>query len=578
MKKIDPIKLEVLRHAFIAAAEEMKTNLMRTAYNPVIYEILDFSCGIFDKKCRMIAQADGLPIFLGNLSAAIKTVVEDIGTKNFKPGDLYLINDPYKTGTHVNDVTTVVPIFENKKIIGYCSSRAHWLDIGSKDPGGSIDTTDVVQEGLWLRSVKLYDAGKLNESIWRIIEKNVRYQKNMMGDLRSQIASSRTGEKRLQEIFNNHGHSLSNLAIETMIKQGAKRAKKAVQNMPNGTYKARVSLDNDVVTENPVITNVKVTINDKNMIVDLTGSSNANKGPLNCCYPSALAASRIAFKCLTAPEVPVTEGDFHPLKLIAPKGSMYNAEYPSPMYMYGSILIMLVDAIIKALSKALPNKVIAGHYGNLSGVTIVGSDLKTGEMYIHQEPEVGGWGAGKNCDGENALIFHCDGDTKNIPAEVIESRFPLLLTRHELRQDSGGKGKFRGGLGIIRDYKVLENQVYLTSMMDRKLCPPWGLYGGGDAKHCQLNVKTKNKKQKYYMKKMRLPVDKESVISITTGGGGGWGNSFNRDPELVKNDVINGYISLKSAYEDYGVVINSKSFHINKNKTKEIRSKKIFIK
>ena len=170
MKKIDPIKLEVIRHAFIAAAEEMKTNLMRTAYNPVIYEILDFSCGIFDNKCRMIAQADGLPIFLGNLSAAIKTVVEDIGINNFKEGDLYLINDPYKTGTHVNDVTTVVPIFENKKIIGYCSTRAHWLDIGSKDPGGSIDTTDVVQEGLWLRSVQLYDSEKLNKSIWRIIE------------------------------------------------------------------------------------------------------------------------------------------------------------------------------------------------------------------------------------------------------------------------------------------------------------------------------------------------------------------------------------------------------------------------
>ena len=215
MKNIDPIKLEVIRYAFIAAAEEMKTNLMRTAYNPVIYEILDFSCGIFDNKCRMIAQADGLPIFLGNLAAAIKTVVQDIGLNNFKPGDLYLINDPYKTGTHVNDVTTVVPIFENKKsIIGFCSTRAHWLDIGSKDPGGSIDTTDVVQEGLWLRSVQLYDAGKLNKSIWRIIENNVRYQKNMMGDLRSQIASSRTGEKRLQDIFKHHGKKLTNLAIE----------------------------------------------------------------------------------------------------------------------------------------------------------------------------------------------------------------------------------------------------------------------------------------------------------------------------------------------------------------------------
>ena len=576
MKKIDPIKLEVIRHAFIAAAEEMKTNLMRTAYNPVIYEVLDFSCGIFDNKCRMIAQADGLPIFLGNLSAAIKTVVEDIGINNFKEGDLYLINDPYKTGTHVNDVTTVVPIFENNKIIGYCSTRAHWLDIGSKDPGGSIDTTDVVQEGLWLRSVQLYDSYKLNKSIWRIIENNVRYQKNMIGDLRSQISSSRTGEKRLQEIFKQHGHSLTNLAIEKMIQQGKKRAKIAVKNMPNGVYKAKVCLDNDVVTNNPVVTNVKVTINDTKFIVDVSGSGGANKGPLNCCYPSTLAACRIAFKCLTAPDVPVTEGDFYPLELIAPKGTMYNVEYPSPMYMYGSILIMLVDSIIKSLSKALPNKVIAGHYGNLAGVTIVGSDLETDEMYIHQEPEVGGWGAGKNSDGENALIFHCDGDTKNIPAEVIESRFPLLLVKHELRQDSGGKGKFRGGLGIIRDYKILEDKVHLTSMMDRKLCPPWGLFGGGDALHCELTVRTNKKKYKKYMKKMRLPVTKDSVISITTGGGGGWGNSYKRDVELVRKDVVNGYISLQSSLKDYGVAINHKSFEINQIKTKKIRKKKKF--
>ena len=345
--------------------------------------------------------------------------------------------------------------------------------------------------------------------------------------------------------------------------------------MPNGVYKAKVSLDNDVVTNNPVVTNVKVTINNSNMIVDVTGSSKANKGPLNCCYPSTLAACRIAFKCLTAPDVPVTEGDFHPLKLIAPKGLMHNVEYPSPMYMYGSILIMLVDSIIKALSKALPNKVIAGHYGNLAGVTIVGTDLETEEMYIHQEPEVGGWGAGRNCDGENALIFHCDGDTKNIPAEVIESRFPLLLEKHELRQDSSGKGKFRGGLGIIRNYKVLEDKVHLTSMMDRELCPPWGLFGGGEAKHCVLTVKTKEKKFKKYMKKMRLPVNKDSVISITTGGGGGWGDSYKRDAESVKNDVVNGYVSLQSAYKDYGVAISSKSFKINQVKTKKLRNKKI---
>ena len=228
-KRIDPITLEVIRHASIAAAEEMKTNLMRTAHNPIIYEVLDFSCGVFDHRGNMIAQADGLPIFLGNLAAAIRVVIDDIGLENFRPGDLYLINDPYATGTHVNDLTTVNPVFDDEgEIIAFTSARAHWLDIGAKDPGGSIDSTDIVQEGLWLRSVQLYDEGELNESMWRVIQYNVRYTRSMLGDLQAQVAASRTGEKRIQEIFRRHGRATVRAAIDELFKQGEQRARASI--------------------------------------------------------------------------------------------------------------------------------------------------------------------------------------------------------------------------------------------------------------------------------------------------------------------------------------------------------------
>ncbi|MFN8223675.1 MAG: hydantoinase B/oxoprolinase family protein [Gaiellales bacterium] len=553
---VDPVTLEVIRHAFLAAADEMKLNLMRTAYNPIIYEVLDFSVGVFDARCRTVAQADGLPIFLGNLGIAVQCVVDDIGVDNLRPGDLYLFNDPYAQGNHVNDLTTIVPVFDAEGPIAFASTRAHWLDIGGKDPGGSIDSTDVVQEGLWFRSIPLYREGVLNDAVWRIIEYNVRYTKNMLGDLRAQVAASRTGEQRLAGIFARHGRAVTEAAIEEINRQGEQRVRAAIGAMPDGIYEAESALDDDCIGNGPLPVKVRAIVDGDELTIDLEGSAGQNPGVVNCGFPATLSACRIALKSITNPGLPACEGDFAPMTVRVPEDSMFNARYPAPTFMYGTHLILLIDTVCRALAQAIPGRVLAGHYGNLSGFMLVGHDPASGELYIQQEPENGGWGASESQDGENAMIFVADGDTRNIAAEVLESRFPLRLERHELRTDSGGPGRNRGGLGILREYRILGHTAHLTAIMDRKVCPPWGLDGGGPAWHCKTVVDPGTADEHVWQKAMRVPVADGSLVSVQTGGGGGWGDPLQRPPERVIDDVIAGYVSREAAERDYRVVLD----------------------
>ncbi|QBI20843.1 hydantoinase B/oxoprolinase family protein [Egibacter rhizosphaerae] len=573
VQQIDPVRVEVVRHALIAAAEEMKTNLMRTAYNPIIYEVLDFSCGVFDRAGRMVAQADGLPIFLGNLAVAVQWVVHDVGVESLRPGDVFLMNDPYLTGNHLNDVAAVAPVFSRGgELLGFTSTRAHWLDIGGKDPGGSIDSTDVVQEGLWFRSVQVLREGRQDEHVTRLIEHNIRYTKNMMGDLRAQTAAALSGAARVAEIFGRHGRDTVESVITVMHRQGEQRTRQAISDMRDGVYRASSCLDDDCLGNGPLPVEVTAQVHGDQLHIDLQGSHAQNVGPVNCGLPATLAACRIALKCLTHPHTPATEGDFAPLHLDCPDDSMFNAQYPAPTFMYGTHLILLIDTIVSALSEAIPERVAAAHYGNLSGFFFVGTDPRSGELYIHQEPENGGWGAGPHGDGESAMIFIADGDTRNIPAEVIETRFPLRLERHELRQDSGGPGQHRGGLGIVRDYRVLDHHAEMTCIMERQQCPPWGLFGGEAAAHCRTVAHPGTGAEQVYQKGMRVPVGADGLVSIQTGGGGGWGPPAHRDPEAVRRDVEAGYVSAHAAERDYHVVLDPHSLDIDPTPTNQRRA------
>ena len=573
---IDPITIELIGHGFAAAADEMKINLMRTAYNPIIYEVLDFSVGLFDANGDLVAQAAGLPIFLGNLGLSVKQIIADVGTARMQPGDVYLINDTYTVGTHLNDVVVCTPVFLNDGVtlVGFAASRAHWLDIGAVSPGGwTTDTTEIYQEGIRLRSIQLYKAGELIEDIYRILADNVRYAESVLGDLRAQIAASRTGERRFVELIDRFGEARVLAACREMFRIEEEAARAAVATIPDGTYHAESFMDDDGVVlghHRPV--KVTVTIAGDEMTVDLTGSSPQATGPINCGWAATLSGARIAFKAITDPHRLVNEGSFRPLHLAVPNDSMFNAKLPAPSAVYGLILMTLCDTIFRALADVIPDRIPAAHYADVSAIFLFGTDPRTRAPWLHVEAEGGGWGANHQRDGESVMIAIADGDTRNVPIEIIEAKTPLRVDRYAVRPDSGGPGRYRGGLGHFRDYHILADDCRITTTQERSDCPPWGLFGGSAALTNRVVINPETDQSRIIQKCTGLPVERDDIVSCQTGGGGGWGPATERPPEAVRRDVVEGYVTIDAAAESYGVVLDPRTLAVDGDATTRRRA------
>jgi N-methylhydantoinase B len=562
---VDPITVEVIRNLFISAAEEMKINLARTAYNPVVFEMYDFAVGLFDPQGNMIAQAPGLPVFLGTLGENVRIVTQDVGgLANFRPGDLYLINDPYAIGSHLADVTSVSPVFFQDELVGFSAAKMHWLDIGGKDPGSWSNTSSVFQEGLRFRSIKLFDGGRPVEPIFQVIRYNVRLSTAAIGDLRAQIAATRTGERRFLYILEKYGKKTVDAAVQQIYQHAEKLARRAVEQIPDGVYEAVGYMDNDGLNleKENLPMKVKVTVYGSQMEVDLTGSAPENKGPVNCGRAAAISAVRMAFKCVTTPDLPVNEGNFRNLSITIPPRTMFSAEYPAPTCQWALHLITLIDTALKALIRALPHSVPAGHYSDFGVFIIYGYDPRTGRNFIHTDSSSGGWGGRPHEDGESTLICLVDGDSKNIPVEIIEHQYPLRIERFALRDGSGGAGKFRGGLGHFRDYRVLTAGVKVVIGIDRHNYKPWGWFGGdeGESNDVVLNP---GPGQRSIRKVADLGVPEGSLISLQSGGGGGYGPPSQRDPALVLSDWLGEYITAQCAREDYAVSIVGDKLDLN---------------
>jgi N-methylhydantoinase B len=571
--KVDPITVEVIRNLFVSAAEEMKINLARTAYNPVVFEMYDFAVGLFDPESRMIAQAPGLPVFLGTLGENVRVVAEDIGgTENFRAGDLYLMNDPYAIGSHLADITAISPVFFENELVGFSAAKMHWLDIGGKDPGSWSDTTNIYQEGLRFRSVKLYEAGQPVDPVFQIIRYNVRLSDAALGDLRAQIAACRTGEKRFAYILGKYGRPAVEAATRQIFEHAEKVTAAAVQAIPDGVYEAVGYMDNDgynLGKENLPV-KVKIAVRGSEMEVDLTGSAPENQGPVNCGLAATVSAVRMAFKCVTTPWLPANEGNFKPLKIIVPPRTMFSAEYPAPTCQWALHLITLIDTLLKALVQALPEKVPAGHYSDFGVFIIYGYDPRLGKDFIHTDSSSGGWGGRPTGDGESTLICVVDGDSKNIPVEIIEYHYPLRIEVFSLRDGSGGAGKFRGGLGHARDYRVLHDGVKVVIGIDRHNDKPWGAFGGLEGLSNDV-ILDPGPGERQIRKVSDFSVPQGSLISLRSGGGGGYGPPFDRDPEKVLNDLVDEYITPEQARADYGVAVEGG--RINPEETRRLRAK-----
>ena len=553
----DPVTTEIIRNGFIAATEEMKTNLMRTAYNMIIYEALDFTVGLFDRHGNTVSIGLGLPMFIRGMSDTIKAKLAHFGMDDIAPGDVLLTNDAYTTGSHLNHMTFSVPIFHDGRLIGFSACMAHWQDIG-----GTLDgmTTDIYSEGLQMPIVKAWRAGEPNEEILSIIRMNVRLPERAMGDLKAQVAAVRTGEKRFIELVTKYGEAAVDGAIRSIFDHGEAVARESVAQIPDGVYEAESFMDDDGIEAGRRIPiRVKVTVAGDAMTIDLTEVGAQVRGFYNSGETAGRSAAQVAFKCLTSGlELPVNDGAFRNLTIVLPPGRVVSAERPAPMRWWMTYPMTVVDTIFKALAPAVPTRVIAGHHADLVIASINGRQPHDNKLYLYLGGLIGGgWGAKMGEDGMSATVAINDGDTHNGPSEQVEAKYPLIVERYALREDSGGAGRYRGGLGTEQVVRA-RHDIMFNAQIDRVDCRPWGLFGGLSALGNEVRLERDGTVERFPTGKvLSQKLAAGDVYTVCSGGGGGFGSPLERNLADLENDVRQGYVSKKAASDFYGAVVDA---------------------
>jgi N-methylhydantoinase B len=562
--RVDPVTTEIVRNGLIAATEEMKTNLMRTAYNMIIYEALDFTVGLFDARGNTVSIGLGLPMFIRGMSDTVKTKLAHYGMENLDPGDILLTNDAYITGSHLNHMTFTVPIFHDGEVVAFSCCMAHWPDVG-----GTLDgaTTDIYSEGLQMPIVKIYRKGAPNEELISVIKTNVRLPERAMGDFRAQIAAVRTGERRFLEMINKYGRDAVLLGIEAIMDHSEAATRARVREIPDGVYEAQSFMDDDGVRIGErVPINVRVEVKGDRMKVDLTEVSKQVAGFYNSGETAGRSCCQVAFKCLTsALDLPINDGQFRALDIILPPGRVVSALKPAAMRMWMTYPMTIIDTIFKALAPAIPEHIIAGHHADLVVGRVNGRRPRDDSFYIYLGGLIGGgWGAKHNSDGRNATIAMNDGDTHNGPSEQVEAKYPLLVERYALRPDSGGAGRFRGGLGCEQVVQA-RHDIRFNSQMDRVKCKPWGLEDGlsGFGNSVAIHRFGTAQEQRFHNgKALNQVLHAGDAYILRSGGGGGFGSPLDRDLDALARDVRCGYVSKDAAEKYYGAVFEPETNRI----------------
>jgi N-methylhydantoinase B len=554
---LDPVTLEVIRNALPAVANEMAVDLQRTSYNMMIYEVRDFCTALVNTDGELISQnVGGVSHFVADLGVIIIDGMKRYGKKGYQPGDVIITNHQAVAGQHLNNVVIYMPYFHKGELLMFAMVRAHWIDVGGMSTGfgAGPSVADPWQEGLQLDQLKIYEAGKLNETLYRVLKDNIRFPESSLGDMKSQMAACRLALRRMDELFDKYGRDTVLAAIAQIFDETELKCRNVVAKLADGVYEAETAFDDDgVLKGEPVPIRVKVTISKGDMIIDLSGTSRERKAAMNS---RTLAAAHVAYKALTAPLDPVNEGSFRALKVIIPEGSIMMARHPAPMAGWSLIVPMAVDTIVRALAQAMPDRAPAGHHGLLGGsVVFFGVHPKTGRRFVVQSIEGGGWGGRPFEDGESATVSVCQGDVRNGSIEGIELKCPVLVESRGLRQDSCGAGKYRGGLGIDLQVRNLIEGRWNFEHSRRLQHPPWGLWNGAPGQSGGYLLRRPGENDFTVMIGYHIPVTAEAQVIVRTGGGGGWGDPLDRDPEAVRADVIEEFISQESAREEYGVAL-----------------------
>jgi N-methylhydantoinase B len=518
--RVDAAELEIFKNLFHSVAEEMGAALRRSAFSPNIKERRDYSCAVFDGRGRVVAMGDHMPVHLGSMPMSVSAAIHAL---ELGPGDIAMLNDPYAGGTHLPDITLVMPVYAPAAVtpVFYVANRAHHADIGGAQPASMGLSEEIYEEGLRIPPVALARSGKIERDVLSILLSNVRTPRERQGDLMAQVAACRLGERRLAELLGKYGVPKTAFYLEALQRYAARLMRQALAQIPNGAYRAQDFLDDDGYERHPVRLRVEIQVRRGEATVDFRGSSPACRGGVNAVFAITTSAVFYVFRCLLGEDVPACAGLMVPIEVRAPEGSVLNARPPSAVAA-GNVETSqrIVDVLLRALARALPQRIPAASSGTMNNLSFGGIDPRSGEPFAYYETVAGGMGARPTADGLSGVHTHMT-NSLNTPIEALESAYPVRVRRYSLRRGSGGAGRFRGGDGIIREIEFL-TEVRGSILSDRRRLRPYGLAGGrpGEAGKNQLIV---SQRRVSLPSKTVFSATKGSILRIETPGGGGWG-------------------------------------------------------
>jgi N-methylhydantoinase B len=567
---IDPITFEVIANALSSSADEMALTIMRSAYSPVVRDSMDYSTALCDRSGHVIAQGLTLAVQLGAFPDAMRHLIEQF-EGDINPGDIFVFNDPYGSGgQHLPDIYVIKPIHHGPVLQGYAATMAHHCDVGGITPGSvAMHATEIFQEGLRLPIVKLYEAGRPNSTVWRIILRNTRLPVQVEGDLKAQVAACLAGERGLLELLERYGETEILPYFDALQTRAERLMRAEIAALPDGVYSYTDYLDGIGDRPEPIHIRVQLTIRGDEIEVDLTGTSLQVPAAINCPIAMVNSATYCAIRCIGSPDIPNCDGYMRPIRVKAPSGTIVNPVLPAACAARGVIGYRVFDAIMGALAQVVPERVIAACEGGPTLFSIGG--WRDSKPFVLTEVMVGTWGARASRDGPEG-ISNPAANLSNQPIELIEAELPLEVVQYGLVQDSGGPGQFRGGLAFTRTWRLLAEEAICTVRSDRRIHPPYGIAGGRSGSP-SMNVFYSGGEMRILppMPMEGLVIRRGETFHHNGAGGGGYGDPFIRDPELVLEDVLDEKLSLVAATRDYAVAIDPDSLTIDHAETARLR-------
>jgi N-methylhydantoinase B/oxoprolinase/acetone carboxylase alpha subunit len=556
---LDAFRLEILSSALNAITEEIQLTLLRSAYSQTVKEAQDASCAIFTAAGRIVAQPVVIPGHLGSMRFMLHEVLKEFPPEGMSPGDVYMLNDPYRGGSHLPDIALFRPLYCEGKLLAFAGCIIHYTDVGGMVAGSNpMTATELYQEGLVIPPVRLFEAGKENKTLLDMICANVRGRDIFMGDLRAQEGALRKGEERLQDLLARYGYEGVRNAMELLIEYAEKKAREAVKAIPNGVFEFTDYMDHDGVDlSRPIKIHVRLEVMDDCFRFDFTGTDPQVRGPLNAPLSKTWTTCFYCVRCVLPDDIPFNDGLTRVVEVIVPEGTILNPRHPAPVNARSVTVNRIADAVLGALALAVPTRVGAQCCGVPVGVSFGGVNPKTGRNFVFYESYNGGMGGSHITDGADAVSTGTS-NAMNIPVESIEMEYPLRIVRYELVPDSGGSGEFRGGLGIFREYEMLAEDATVNVRGDRASFAPRGSHEGGNGSFSAFFLEEGGEMKKI-PSKFSGRIQRNAHLRIMTPGGGGFGNPSQRDPAALQKDFLDGKVSAEKIKSDYGIDMKADS-------------------